>query len=172
MLPQNKEASIPAAHAFDPVILREYDIRGQIDKNLSVEDAYALGLAFGTFVRRKTGKDKAEICVGFDGRHSSPALSDALIKGLKESGNNVTCVGIGPTPMLYFAVKSRKADAGVMVTGSHNPSDYNGFKMTLQKALSLARLFRRSDRLPPLEILKAALASAWMWILGLTMWHV
>lgn len=134
MLPQNKEAGTPTAYQFDPVILREYDIRGQIDKNLSADDAYALGLAFGTFVRRRSdaAKDGAKICVGYDGRHSSPTLSKSLVQGLIESGNEVEIVGIGPTPMLYFAVKNHGADAGVMITGSHNPSDYNGFKMTLQ----------------------------------------
>ncbi|MGB0720243.1 MAG: phosphoglucomutase/phosphomannomutase PgmG [Bdellovibrionales bacterium] len=118
------------AHQFNPTILREYDIRGQVGINLSQDDAYALGLAFGTFVRRKGGH---QICVGYDGRETSPALSQALIRGLTETGCDVDCVGRGPTPMLYFAVKDRKADAGIMVTGSHNPPDYNGFKMTLYK---------------------------------------
>ncbi len=122
------------SYTFSPTILREYDIRGQIDKNLSEDDAYALGRAFATYVATKANTDKPSICVGFDGRISSPALSDALIKGLRESGADVTSVGLGPTPMLYYAVKDLNADAGVMVTGSHNPSDYNGFKMTLNKS--------------------------------------
>ncbi len=134
MLLQNKENSAMAGYTFDPTILREYDIRGQVDKNLSTDDAYALGLAFGTFVRRTCdgAAEGGKICVGYDGRHSSPAMSEALINGLMASGNAVELVGVGPTPMLYFSVKDTKADAGVMVTGSHNPSDYNGFKMTLQ----------------------------------------
>jgi phosphomannomutase len=120
-------------HQFNPTILREYDIRGQIGKTLSEADAYALGLAFGTYVARENGSDTpGDICVGFDGRESSPALSDALIRGLQETGAHVINVGLGPTPMLYFSVKDLKAAAGIMVTGSHNPSDYNGFKMTLQ----------------------------------------
>lgn len=131
MQPQSNQAS-QGAYQFDPTILREYDIRGQIGKNLSENDAYALGKAFGTYVRRKTGGNV--ICVGFDGRHSSPAMSDNLIKGLISVGIEVHNVGLGPTPMLYYAVKSSGADAGVMVTGSHNPSDYNGFKMCLQKS--------------------------------------
>ena len=121
----------PRPHSFAPSILREYDIRGQIGKNLSEDDAHALGLAYGTFVRRKGG---SRVCVGYDGRLSSPALSEALINGLMETGIKVEHVGRGPTPMLYFSVKDRKADAGIMVTGSHNPPDYNGFKMTLLNA--------------------------------------
>lgn len=119
-------------YCFDQTILREYDIRGQIGKNLSEDDAYALGRAFGTYVIQQTpdGTDD-EICVGYDGRDSSPMLAEALIKGLRETGINVISVGLGPTPMLYFAVKHLNADAGIMITGSHNPSDYNGFKMTL-----------------------------------------
>ncbi|MCB1681470.1 MAG: phosphomannomutase/phosphoglucomutase [Rhodospirillales bacterium] len=117
------------AYTFDPTILREYDIRGQIGKNLSEEDAFALGRAFGTYVAGLGGKT---VCVGYDGRHSSPALSQALTDGLIETGMDVCFIGLGPTPMLYFAVKHRKADAGIMVTGSHNPPDYNGFKMALQ----------------------------------------
>ena len=122
------------SYTFDPTILREYDIRGQIDKNLSEKDAYALGRAFATFVSSETNNQNPTICVGYDGRNSSPSLSSSLIEGLRESGANVVAVGLGPTPMLYFSVKHLEADAGVMVTGSHNPSDYNGFKMTLNKS--------------------------------------
>lgn len=122
-------------YTFDPTILREYDIRGQIGKNLSEQDAYALGRAFATFLNDIPAMNaNHKVCVGYDGRISSPALSDALINGLKDSGIDVISVGLGPTPMLYFAVKHLDADAGIMVTGSHNPSDYNGFKMTLNKS--------------------------------------
>lgn len=120
----------PQPYTFDPEILREYDIRGQIGKNLSDADAFAVGCAYGTYVKRKTGGNR--ICLGFDGRASSPGLQTAMTAGLMAVGIQVERVGLGPTPMLYFAVKDRKADAGVMITGSHNPSDYNGFKMTLQ----------------------------------------
>ncbi len=120
----------PQPYNFDPEILREYDIRGQIGKNLSDADAFAVGCAYGTYVKRKTGGNR--ICLGFDGRASSPGLQAAMTAGLMAVGIQVERVGLGPTPMLYFAVKDRGADAGVMITGSHNPSDYNGFKMTLQ----------------------------------------
>ncbi len=116
-------------HRFDPEILREYDIRGEVGVNLSGADALAVGLAFGTFVRRKGG---SRICVGYDGRLTSPAFADAAIRGLIATGMNVEAIGLGPTPMLSFAVKDRMADAGLMITGSHNPAGHNGFKMTLQ----------------------------------------
>lgn len=119
------------SHTFSSTILREYDIRGQIGKNLSEVDAYFLGRAFGTFVARKSGQ---HICVGYDGRETSPLYAEHLIKGLTECGLRVENIGLGPSPMLYFAVKDRGADAGVMITGSHNPSDYNGFKMMLQNS--------------------------------------
>ena len=121
----------PSSHQFNPTLLREYDIRGQVGKNLHESDARALGLSFGTYLRKQGGRT---ICVGYDGRHTSPALSDALIEGLMKTGLAVENIGLGPSPMLYFAVKDRKADAGIMVTGSHNPPDYNGFKMMLQKS--------------------------------------
>ncbi len=120
------------AHAFDPAIMREYDIRGTVDKNLTEDDALALGHAFGTMVVRAGGK---QIVVGYDGRTHSPRLEAALVKGLVETGAKVERAGLGPTPMLYFAAASRKADGGIMVTGSHNPPDQNGFKMLLAKHL-------------------------------------
>jgi phosphomannomutase len=128
--PQTDIQKTNQSHVFSPTILREYDIRGQIGKNLIEKDAFALGRAFGTYVQHNEGGK--HICVGFDGRHSSPALADALIKGLMETGCRVSETGLGPTPQLYYAVKHTKADAGIMVTGSHNPPDYNGFKMCLQ----------------------------------------
>lgn len=118
-------------HIFAPVILREYDIRGIVGESLTERDALALGHAFGTFVRRTNG---SRICVGYDGRDSSPGFADAVAQGLKETGIAVENIGLGPSPMLYFAVKDRGADAGIMVTGSHNPADYNGFKMMLRDA--------------------------------------
>ncbi|NCT40986.1 MAG: phosphomannomutase/phosphoglucomutase [Alphaproteobacteria bacterium] len=127
--PQSKDTN--EGYSFNPTILREYDIRGQIGINLSEDDAFALGRAFGTFIKRQGGN---RVCTGYDGRTTSPMLVDALIRGLLGTGVDVENVGLGPTPMLYFAVKDRKADAGIMVTGSHNPPDYNGFKMTLLNA--------------------------------------
>jgi phosphomannomutase len=113
-------------HKFDPSILREYDIRGLVGKSLKVDDVKATGMAFGTVVRRQGG---TQVCVGYDGRHSSPDFAKALTEGLMSVGINVTQVGLVPTGMLYWAVKHLKADAGVVITGSHNPPEYNGIKM-------------------------------------------
>lgn len=115
-----------AAHQFDRSVLREYDVRGIVGKTLYPADANALGKAFGTIVRRSGGK---RVALGRDGRLSSPELAAALEDGILSTGCDVVRIGCGPTPMLYFTVYDEKTDAGIMVTGSHNPSDYNGFKM-------------------------------------------
>ena len=117
-----------AGHRFHPSTLREYDIRGVVGTTLFEADAAAIGRAFGSMVRDAGGRS---VCVGYDGRLSSPALAAALTNGLSSTGLEVLSVGLGPTPMLYFAVHHLKADGGVQVTGSHNPPDYNGFKMML-----------------------------------------
>ena len=113
-------------HTFHPTILREYDIRGIVGETLFAADAFAIGKAFGTRIRRTGGRT---VCVGWDGRLSSPELAAALVDGLVSAGCSVRKVGRGPTPMLYFAAKQRGADGGIMVTGSHNPPTHNGFKM-------------------------------------------
>ena len=118
------------AHDFHPTVLREYDIRGIVGKTLAEADAYAVGRGFGTLVRRNGGKS---VCTGYDGRVSSPMLEAALVEGLKACGLKVLRIGLGPTPMLYFSVYHHNADGGVMLTGSHNPPDYNGFKMMIGK---------------------------------------
>jgi len=115
-------------HQFHPTSLREYDIRGIVGKTLGPDDAHALGRSFGTLARRAGG---TRIAVGRDGRESSPLMEAALVRGLAESGVDVVKVGLGPTPMLYFAAAELDVAGGVMITGSHNPADYNGFKMTL-----------------------------------------
>jgi phosphomannomutase len=114
------------SHQFNPTSLREYDIRGVIGKTLGPDDAYAVGRGFGTLIRRGGG---SKVAVGRDGRASSPELQSALIRGLTESGADVVRVGLGPTPMLYYAEVELDVDGGIMITGSHNPADYNGFKM-------------------------------------------
>jgi phosphomannomutase len=116
-------------HSFNPAILREYDIRGEVDKTLFEEDALALGKRFG-FILRQSGKNT--VCVGRDGRLTSPRLRDALVEGLLESGMTVTDLGIGPTPLTYFGLKNLQCEAAIMVTGSHNPAPDNGFKLALQ----------------------------------------
>ncbi|MBX9633949.1 MAG: phosphomannomutase/phosphoglucomutase [Magnetospirillum sp.] len=115
-------------HNFHPTILREYDIRGIVGETLFAQDAFAIGKAFGTRVRRAGG---SVVCVGWDGRLSSPDLAAAVVDGVTSTGCSVRKVGRGPTPMLYYAAKARGADGGIMVTGSHNPPNHNGFKMVL-----------------------------------------
>ena len=117
-----------SAHQFDPTILREYDIRGIVGQTLTDADARAIGRGFGSMLRARGGQCAA---LGFDGRLSSPRLHDAVAEGLRAAGVDVTSVGMGPTPMLYFASHVLDVDGGIMITGSHNPPDYNGFKMVL-----------------------------------------
>lgn len=116
------------AHQFHPTSLREYDIRGIIGETLGEADAYAIGRSFGTRIVRAGGR---KVAVGFDGRTSSPGLEAKLVEGLNASGVDAVRIGLGPTPMLYFAVYELACDGGVMITGSHNPPNYNGFKMML-----------------------------------------
>jgi phosphomannomutase len=116
-------------HRFDPTSLREYDIRGIVGKTLGPADATAIGRGFATLVRRAGG---TRVAVGRDGRTSSVELETALVEGLTASGVDVVRIGLGPTPMLYYAEATLEVDAGIQITGSHNPAEYNGFKMVLQ----------------------------------------
>ncbi|MBX9751370.1 MAG: phosphomannomutase/phosphoglucomutase [Roseococcus sp.] len=120
----------PFSHQFDKTSLREYDIRGIVGQTLNPADAFAIGRVFGTIVARAGG---SRVAVGWDGRLSSPELQMHLVNGLVASGMEVIRVGCGPTPMLYFASYDQKADGAVMLTGSHNPPNYNGFKMMIGK---------------------------------------
>jgi phosphomannomutase len=119
------------SHSFNPTSLREYDIRGVVGRTLGEADAYALGRSFGTLVRRNGGRS---VAVGRDGRESSPALEAELLRGLTASGVDVVRVGVGPTPMLYYAEAELDVCGGIMITGSHNPPEYNGFKMVLGRS--------------------------------------
>src|SRR3989338_3847012 len=113
-------------------ILREYDVRGTVGLNLESLDAQALGQRFGTVLKSlHPGSTTLKVVVCRDGRHSSMMLQENLIYGLRQVGIHVTDSGLGPTPMLYFAVKKYGFSAGIMVTGSHNPPKDNGFKFTL-----------------------------------------
>ncbi|MEZ5743095.1 MAG: phosphomannomutase, partial [Sphingomonadaceae bacterium] len=118
------------SHTFNSTVLREYDIRGIVGTTLHTEDANAIGRGFATLLRRAGGK---KVAVGYDGRTSSPMLEEALVAGLRASGCDVVRIGMGPTPMLYYAEASAEdVDGGIQITGSHNPADYNGFKMAFQ----------------------------------------
>ncbi len=131
-------------HRFHPSALREYDIRGIVGETLGEADAYAIGRGFGTRVRRGGG---TRVAVGYDGRVSSVSLETELVRGLRESGVDVVRVGLGPTPMLYYAEATLEVDGGVQVTGSHNPGEYNGFKMVLAHAPFYGADIRDLDRL-------------------------
>ena len=133
---QNNSSHTPSnwTHDFDPSILREYDIRGVVDENLSVDDAYAVGRCFTSHVKTQNSDDKDDQCIAvvYDGRSSSPDLADALANGIIDAGGQAVMIGMGPTPLLYYAIKTIDyIDAGVMITGSHNPPDYNGLKLAM-----------------------------------------
>ena len=118
------------SHTFDASVLREYDIRGIIGQTLGPDDARAIGRSFATLLREAGGET---VAVGYDGRMSSPTLEHALCEGLTSGGCNVVRIGLGPTPMLYYAeASSEQVDGGIQITGSHNPPNYNGFKMVFQ----------------------------------------
>ncbi len=140
----------PMTHTFHPTVLREYDIRGVIGETLGPDDARAIGRGFATLLRRQGG---SKVAVGYDGRLSSPMLEEALVAGLNASGVDVVRVGMGPTPMLYYAEASADdVQGGIQITGSHNPANYNGFKMVMfgrpfygADILELGNLAERGD---------------------------
>jgi phosphomannomutase len=116
------------SHRFNSTILREYDIRGIVGNTLNRDDAYALGRAYASLARDEGAR---RVAVGRDGRLHSPELEGALVDGLVQGGLDVVRIGIAPSPMLYFAAATLDVQGGIQVTGSHNPPDYNGFKMLL-----------------------------------------
>src|ERR1700674_3209227 len=121
----NIPSLLPSKCMLNPAIFREYDIRGVADTELLSGDVADLGRALGTLLQRKSGR---RINLGRDCRLSSPRLHDALLLGLVSSGCDVTDIGVVPTPLLYFSAVHLKADGAVMITGSHNPAEFNGFK--------------------------------------------
>ena len=112
-------------YAYSDEILKSCDIRGIVGKNLKEEDAYHAGRSFGTILTRR---GKAACAVGRDGRHSSYSLFKNLARGLRKSGITVLDLGLVPTPLVYFAIGRKMAEGGVIITASHNPAEYNGFK--------------------------------------------
>jgi phosphomannomutase/phosphoglucomutase len=115
---------------MDPNIFREYDIRGIVGVSLTDETVAVLARAIGEFFARNDAKI---IAIGYDARESSPSFCDLLTTGLNEAGCDVIRIGRVPTPVLYHTVFTREVDGGVMITGSHNPPDHNGFKICLGK---------------------------------------
>lgn len=115
-------------HYFHESLLREYDIRGIVNETLFEADALIIGKIFGTRVLENNGRS---VAIGRDGRHSSIKMETALVEGLQSSGVDAYTIGECPTPQLYYATHTLKMGGGIMVTGSHNPPNYNGFKMML-----------------------------------------
>tara|TARA_B100000686_G_C16797418_1_gene983425 strand:+ start:1001 stop:2407 length:1407 start_codon:yes stop_codon:yes gene_type:complete len=114
-----------------PSILREYDIRGLVGQTLTENDAFVIGRAMATILNKKYKITAPKIVVAYDGRHSSPLFSSFLCEGLCVSGCEVIEIGCGPTPLLYFTVEYLASNAGIMITGSHNPPEFNGFKFVV-----------------------------------------
>jgi phosphomannomutase/phosphoglucomutase len=130
-------------------IFREYDIRGLADLELPDAGVEQLGRGLGTFLRRNKG---GRVNVGRDVRLSSPRLLEAIVRGLRAAGCDVTSIGAAPTPLLYYSVHHLAADGGVMITGSHNPPEYNGFKTMMgdgtiygPEIQEVARIVREQD---------------------------
>ena len=113
-------------------IFKAYDIRGIYGRDLTEEIAYKIGRALVQYI------NKPNIVVGIDMRESSKPLFEALAKGITEQGGTVIDIGLCSTPMFYFAVNFLKVDGGVMITASHNPKEYNGFKFTREKAIPIS----------------------------------
>ena len=109
-----------------PGIFREYDIRGIADKDLTEEDVILIGKGIGTFLKRE---GNIKLSVGRDCRLTSDRFADKLIAGVLSTGCHVTDIGVCPTPVLYFSIHHFKLEGGVMITASHNPPEYNGFKV-------------------------------------------
>ncbi|MFB6265406.1 MAG: phosphomannomutase, partial [Bradymonadaceae bacterium] len=114
---------------MNPHIFREYDIRGVAETDLDDETIRLLGLALGTRLGRRSEADDLQVGVGRDIRDSSDRLFEALASGLRETGAEVVDIGVVPTPLVYFATYQHGFDGSVQITGSHNPAEYNGFKM-------------------------------------------
>jgi phosphomannomutase/phosphoglucomutase len=120
----------------NPTIFREYDIRGKVPRELNPETVHLLGLSLGTYYHQKGIK---KISLGRDCRLSSPSLREALVNGLVESGMNIVDIGMVPTPLLYFSLFHLEVGGGIQITGSHNPPEFNGFKVCQGKATIYGR---------------------------------
>src|SRR4030042_569518 len=125
---------------MNPTIFREYDIRGGVDKDLTEETVRELGRGFGSYFARHGTK---RITVGRDCRPSSDPFFEALLEGLSGSGMEVIDVGVCPTPLLYFSIVHLAQEGGVMITGSHNPPEFNGFKVCVGKDAIYGREIQR-----------------------------
>ena len=119
------------SHSFNPSILRAYDIRGEINETLFETDAFMIGFFFGIIAKERLKKSVPVIILSRDGRISGPSLKEQTLLGLLRSGCEVIDIGLNPTPTLYFGNKFYNSDGAIQITGSHNPKNFNGFKMIL-----------------------------------------
>ena len=129
---------------INPQIFREYDIRGVVNKDLTPDIVRTLGQGFGTHMAQSGRRD---LVVGRDGRLSSKAFAEALIEGLLSTGCNVVNIGLCPTPVYYFSVFHLDKDGGMVVTGSHNPPEFNGFKVSVGKSTIFGKEIQNLRRL-------------------------
>ena len=134
---------------MNPYIFREYDIRGVVGEDLTAESVEQIGKAVGTYIKREGGKT---LTLGRDMRTSSNEFRDILASGLMSTGCDVIDIGSVPTPVSYFSLHHLNPDGGVMITGSHNPPEFNGFKISSghhslygEKIRELKRLIDASD---------------------------
>ncbi len=118
---------------IEPGIFREYDIRGIWEQDLTVETVRAIGRAYAVYLKDHIKKDKLTVSIGYDARLSSPAIDQALKEELTSSGIDVISIGLVPTPVQYFSIHHMGLDGGIMITGSHNPPEYNGLKLSVGK---------------------------------------
>ncbi len=129
---------------INPQIFREYDIRGVVDRDLTPDVVRKLGQGFGTYM---VGSGQADLAVGRDGRLSSKTLGKALTEGLLSTGCNVVDIGLCPTPVYYFSIFHLNKNGGMMITGSHNPPDFNGFKVSVGKSTIFGEEIQRLRKL-------------------------
>ncbi len=128
----------------NPLMFREYDIRGEVGKDLTEDSARLIGKAYATYILRNGGK---RVCCGRDGRLHSKMLLDALIDGMNSTGVDIIDVGLCPTPLLYFSIYHLDSDGGIQVTGSHNPPEFNGFKMCIGKDTLFGKQIQELNKL-------------------------
>ncbi len=128
-------------------VFREYDIRGIWDKNINKYFAFMLGVAFSKYLRDKLDRDKLSVSIGYDARLSSAEIFDALSKGFNSQGVKVFDIGLVPTPVQYFSLFNLDVEGGVMITASHNPKEYNGFKLSLGKETLFGKEIREVGEL-------------------------
>jgi phosphomannomutase/phosphoglucomutase len=119
---------------INPAIFRQYDIRGVWNRDLNPETSEQIGRGFSSYLLKQTGKKRARVSIGWDARLHSPAIRDGLIRGITASGVDVIDLGMCPTPLQYFSLHQFPVDGGIMITGSHNPPEFNGFKISVGRS--------------------------------------